>query len=57
MEFWCESLSDIEVPSTMIMSGGSKAVVTNSNGVKNYVYNSSTNEWKEDSDGIASTEL
>lgn len=57
MEFWCEKLSDIVVPSSMVMAGGSKAVLTDSNGVKNYIYNSSANEWKEDSNGIASAEI
>ena len=57
MEFWADSLSDIVPPSSMIMVGGSKAVITDSDGVKNYIYNSSTNEWKDDSYGIVSAEI
>ncbi len=47
MDFWATNISECEPPETMIMCGGSTATITDSDGVRNYVYNSSSEEWKE----------
>ena len=48
MTFWATAINQITAPSGMNIAGGSVAVITNSNGVENYYYNSSTSSWKKD---------
>lgn len=46
MTWWATALNQITVPGNMTMSGGSKAIITDSSGVKYYFYNESTSSWK-----------
>ena len=46
MTWWATALNQIVVPGNMTMSGGSKAIITDSSGVKYYFYNESTSSWK-----------
>ena len=57
MEFWATTLTDCVPPSGMIMSGGSKAVITTNSAVKNYIYDAGRDAWKEDAYGIVSAEI
>lgn len=57
LEFWGTTLADCVPPRGMVMSGGSKAIITNGGGVNHYIYNSSSNSWKEDLYGIVSAEI
>ena len=57
MEFWGTTLTDCVAPNGMVMSGGSKATITTDSGVQHYIYNSSSNAWKEDLYGIVSAQI
>ena len=46
MTWWATALNQISIPGNMAMSGGSKAIITDSSGVKYYFYNESTASWK-----------
>lgn len=46
MTWWATALNQISVPGNMTMSGGSVAIITDTAGVKRYVYNETRNEWK-----------
>lgn len=46
MTWWATALNQISVPGNMTMIGGSKAIITDSSGVKYYFYNETTSSWK-----------
>lgn len=46
MTWWATALNQISVPGNMTMCGGSRAIITDSSGVKTYFYNESTSSWK-----------
>lgn len=46
MTWWATALNQISAPGNMTMCGGSKAIITDSSGVKTYFYNESTSSWK-----------
>lgn len=58
MTWWATALNQISAPGNMMMCGGSKAIITDSSGVKTYFYNESTSSWKlyEGSSGSAELE-
>lgn len=46
MTWWATALNQISVPGNMTMCGGSTAIITDTSGVKRYVYDEVQNTWK-----------